>query len=262
MENFYIQAFAALTDRGLYSSKKGFRPWDNDQDGSPLNIRREQVYNKPYKGFGKLNAPDKLAFSVSALLFSDFSDLDCENTGICLANTMGSLSTDILFAESIVSGFPSPALFSATLPSSPVSDIAILFNLKGPNRVHVGQNYAGFSIIDSAIQLISSNKADSILAVLVNAIEKEHIYSPVVSGCYDTSPHSFAFLINNKKSYSGINYILNFTLSTNKTNDFLQNRSEKSYFIEIINALLNNEDHECSFPMYGRIGTIKLIKEL
>ncbi|MGD9200315.1 MAG: hypothetical protein PVI26_02025 [Chitinispirillia bacterium] len=261
MENVYIQAFAALIDSGLYSSKKGFRPWDNDQDGSPLNIKRKQVYDRPYKGFGKLNAPDKLAFCVSALLFSDFSDINTGSTGICLANTLGSLSTDILFAESIVSGFPSPALFSATLPSSPVSDIAILFNLKGPNRVQVGPGYAGFSIIDSAIQLISFSKASSVLVVLVNAVEKEHAHSPVISGCADMSPYSFAFLLNDKISSSGINYKLNFTLSTNKNIDLLLNRDEKSYFIDIITALMNNEDHKCSFPVYGKIGIIKLIKE-
>lgn len=261
MEHLYLQAFSALTTMGMYSSKKGYQSWDDDQYESPLNIKRKQVYDKPYTGFGKLNAPDKLAFSASALLLSDFSDVDCENTGICLATTFGSLSTDILFAESIVSGFPSPALFSATLPSSPVSDIAILFNLKGPNRIHVGHYFSGFSVIDSAIQLLSHGKSESMLIVIVNALEKEHACSPFISECDDMSPYSFAFLINKKQSGRGSNYKLTFTLNAKNNTDIFQNRSEKSYFIEIIHALMKNEDHTCVFPIYGKIGTIKLIKE-
>ena len=152
----YISGFSALHTDGIYTPD-GITPWESDQKG-PLDVRRNQVLPSPYPSFGKLNIPDRLAFSAAASALSRTNQTVGEKTGICMCIPQGSLSTDLLYMDSVLNGFPSPAFFSATLPSSTIADIAIFFKLKGPDRIFCGGDLPGFSAIDTAAYWLKSGK--------------------------------------------------------------------------------------------------------
>ena len=260
MEQWYIQSFAALNKTGMYSSAKGHVPWMEDQSGNPLDVQRKQVYDNQFTGFGKLNAPDKLAFSAAALIFSDFSGFDGEKTGISLGNTFGCLSTDLRYAESVVNGFPSPAYFAATLPSSPVADIAIIFKLKGPDRTVVNTVIPGFLALDNAMQILFFKKAESMIAILVNGIERKDIDSPFVTSAENECNFCYAFMVTPNQRTKGLNYRISLDINTNANKDS-QNRSEESYFFEMINAMMQNKNYSSVFEINGIGGSITLKKD-
>lgn len=259
MEQCYIQAFAALNKTGMYSSAKGYIPWKEDQSGNPLDVQRKQVYDKLFTGFGRLNAPDKLAFSAAALILSGFSEYYGDKTGIALGNTFGCLSTDLRYAESVVSGFPSPALFAATLPSSPVADIAIIFKLKGPDRTIADTAIPGFLALDNAMQILSCKKADSMIAILVNGIEPNEADMSFVNFAENECNFSYAFMLNSARCNSGLNYTISIEMDTNSDNNS-QKRSEESYFSEMIDALMHKNNYSSPFEINGTRGSITLKK--
>ena len=137
----FIESFSSLTAEGI-TEPSGMRGWDSGQKG-PQDVRREQVLNKPYVNFGKLMLPDKLAFCAASAVLSNCEPANPETTAITLGICAGSLSTDLRYMESVLAGFPSPAIFSATLPSSAIANVAIYFGIKGPNRVIAGNSGSG-----------------------------------------------------------------------------------------------------------------------
>jgi hypothetical protein len=262
MENFYVQSFAGLHKLGMYSSSKGFVPWDKEQSGSPLEVQRKQVYDKPHVGFGKLCTPEKLAFSTAALVFSGVSDYASEKTGISLGTLFGCFSTDMRYAESVNTEFPSPAYFAATLPSSAATEVAIMFKLKGPDKIFVGTDAPGFTALECALQAISNKKAESMIVLLVNGIERKDKVSPLISLDRGSSTYCYGLFISNKKSDKGINYKI--TLSTQgstKSDNNSLNRNEESYFFEMINSLMQEKDFSSEYSIDGMSGSIKLVKE-
>jgi hypothetical protein len=164
----YIRSFAALTPQGIVSPG-GTTPWDSDQYGAQ-DVRRQQVLDTPYPPFGKLNLPDRLAFSVVACMLRGIGEIENgERTAICLGVPYGSYATDLQYCASMSGGFPSPSIFSATLPSSPVAEIAIYYKIKGPDRVFAGGDSPGLAAIESAQSLFTFKKAGEAIVVLVHA---------------------------------------------------------------------------------------------
>lgn len=166
----YLDACTGISSNGLFRSG-AWVPWEQNQSG-PADIRRAQVLSIPYPSFGKLVLADRLSFAAACLLFNTYPDCVGEQVGICAAVPYGSLSTDLQYQSSL-STIPSPALFSATLPSSVVSEVAIYFKLKGPNRVFVNIRGALITAIDAAFRMITLSKADSILVLYANVINDE-----------------------------------------------------------------------------------------
>jgi hypothetical protein len=197
----YLQSFAALVPDGIVSPA-GAVPWDSGQAG-PADIRREQVLDKPYQAFGKLSLPDKLAFSVATLALSGSPAPENESTGISIGLPAGSLSTDLRYMESVAAGFPSPAVFSATLPSSSLADIAIFHGLKGENRVVAGGNESGIVALDLAMTILSCGKASAMLVLSVNALDAVDQSSPLVPHDFNRENRAFAFLLGTRPKPGG-----------------------------------------------------------
>lgn len=169
MKPVYCNGCGAVFTRGIYSFSAE-KLWESGQTG-PENIRRDQVIPTLLPTFGKLNLPDKLAFSAASLALQDYPDSGGDRSGICIAVPYGSLTTDMFFMESILSQFPSPTYFSATLPSSTVADIAIHYKFKGPNRIICGGDSPVTETLSNAFRLIQTGKADTILFLAVWAFD-------------------------------------------------------------------------------------------
>jgi hypothetical protein len=164
----FIQSYAAVTPEGLFAPG-AVMGWDADQRG-PADIRREQIMETPFTGFGKLRIAEKLAFAVSTLALRACAGRP-HAFGVMLGTTHGSLSTDLRYRESVRGGYPRPAFFSATLPSSPVAEIAICHKITGPNRTFVGADAAD-AALESALRGLSCTKAPGMLVIAVDAMEE------------------------------------------------------------------------------------------
>ncbi len=156
-----------IDKKGMITLRKGFRSWDENQAGA-ADLRRDQVFDRPHTGFGKLLLPEKLAFAAVSLALREVNlPLDRTRIAIVLGTASGSLSTDIDYMKSVVDGFPSPAIFAATLPSSPLAEIAIMHNITGPNRVFVGANSI-FDMLEESDEILRSSAASFVLSVFVD----------------------------------------------------------------------------------------------
>lgn len=230
--NVYINGYSAITNHRIISSEKGKIEFEVGE--SPLSIGRKKVYSKLHTGFGKLNPPDKLAFSAASLILDNISDLDTENTAISMGTSTGSFSTDMRYMESVTEGFPSPAYFQATLPSSPVAEVAILFKLKGPDRTFVSCNGAGIEAINGALRMLMLKKATSVLVLFINGTDEKDFSSTFLSECKIDNPFGFGLLLSTQKVSDSFNFRLKVTSKVNKN---IQDDDEVAYFLKLINCL-------------------------
>jgi hypothetical protein len=245
----YISGFSALHRDGIYTPD-GITPWERDQKG-PLDVRRNQVLPSPYPSFGKLNIPDRLAFSAAASALSRTNQTVGEKTGICMCIPQGSLSTDLLYMDSVLNGFPSPAFFSATLPSSTIADIAIFFKLKGPDRIFCGGDLPGFSALDTAAYWLKSRKAERVLWVAVWESSGDFTETPEKK-----TDCAIAILLSNTPE-SGCLAEMEFRpalLLTSKD----QECNEQEIFMGVINSLMKKREEIISVPGRGFRGYISL----
>ncbi|NLD94996.1 MAG: hypothetical protein GX639_20260 [Fibrobacter sp.] len=169
MNTMYINGCGAITNSGIYSVTS-HKLWDPSQVTID-SIRRDQVLGTPLPLFGKLAFPDKLAFSAASLALVGITELPQERSGISIAIPYGSLTTDMFFMESALGPLPSPAYFSATLPSSTIADIAIYYKLKGPDRVFCGGSSPVYDALTAASDLLTLGKASIVLFCAVWAID-------------------------------------------------------------------------------------------
>lgn len=202
-----IAGFGLLNDSGYHSLGGSFK-WESDQRG-PVDIKRSQVLSKMYLGFGKLNLPDRLAFAAAALALP--AQIDGLTTGITIGIPYGSLSTDLAYMDSVRSGAPSPALFSATLPSSSITDIAIYFGIKGPDRVFTGVTAPVLYALESAGMMIQDGKCDNVLVIGVWETDNVSQCSAVALFLGDAQRYPDAAKINLSGSDAAMMEMLHFS---------------------------------------------------
>jgi hypothetical protein len=222
IRNLAVAGFGLLDVSGHHSFSGSFQ-WESDQRG-PADVKRSQVLSKMYLGFGKLNLPDRLAFAAAALALP--AQIDGCSTGITIGIPKGSLSTDLAYMDSVRSGTPSPALFSATLPSSSITDIAIYFGIKGPDRVFTGVDTPVLYALESAGMMIDNGKCDNVLVIGVWETDNVSQCSAVALFLGDTKRYPDAAAIDLSDSDTAMMEMLQFS-------------DEKEIFTMIGKSLLN-----------------------
>jgi hypothetical protein len=264
----YCESFSALLPEGIITPS-GIRPWDADSgQAGPADVTRAQVLDKPYLSFGKLSLPDRLAFSAGSLVLSDCPITEKESAGICLGLPGGSLSTDLRYMESVIAGFPSPAVFSATLPSSAIADIAIFYGLKGENRVFAGGAESGLYALDCAVTLLSAGKATVMLVLSVNAIAEGDFSSPLLPRDFTRENRAYAFLLSAKGAPVHPGHRIEVSLKDMSGDEILPAHKDlpagagELYFYNLVKLLrsgtFGDGTVECDAPgVSGRISIVK-----
>jgi 3-oxoacyl-(acyl-carrier-protein) synthase len=253
----YIESFSALLPDGIYSPR-GFVPWENGQKGAH-DVTRQQVLDKPYVNFGKLSLSDRLAFGAASLALSRYELQNKETTAITLGICAGSLSTDLRYMESVIAGFPSPAVFSATLPSSAIADVAIYFGLKGPNRVCAGNAASGLAAFELACHLLDNGKATSAIVLSVNAIEPQDFASPLLGPAIMRENRAFAFLLSSVHQNDGLGFRLD--ASFRRSDKDMPGGDGELYFTQLTRLLLQRKNGSISASTCGIEAGISLQKE-
>ena len=143
MDNFVVTAASLATEADVRAAKLGPR-------------------------FGRLDLASQLALLAVEALGIDFNSLARDRVGICLAARAGSLSTDVEYWNGRdAAGGLSPTLFTYTLPSAAMGEIAIRHRLTGPNLCLVSDS-AG--LLAEAVESIRRGEADSCLCVACNVV--------------------------------------------------------------------------------------------
>jgi 3-oxoacyl-(acyl-carrier-protein) synthase len=118
--------------------------------------------------FGRMDLTSQLALLSVEPLASGFDSLSRDRIAICLAAKASSLSTDVEYWKGWdAAGGPSPTLFTYTLPSAAIGEIAIRHRLTGPNLCFVGDSR---DVLPEAAELIRRGEADACVCVYVKAI--------------------------------------------------------------------------------------------
>jgi len=118
--------------------------------------------------FGRMDLASQLALLAVESLGVDFDAFARDRVAICLVSGTTSLSTDVAYwKDRDAVGGPSPTLFTYTLPSAPIGEIAIRHRLTGPNLCFVGTSA---DVLPEAAELLRRGEADGCVCVFVNVI--------------------------------------------------------------------------------------------
>ena len=118
--------------------------------------------------FGRMDLTSQLALLAVEPFAAHFDSLPRERIAICLAARAGSLSTDAEYWKGRdAAGGPSPTLFTYTLPSAAIGEIAIRHRLTGPSLCFVG---GGDELLAEASDLIGRGEADGCVCVFANVV--------------------------------------------------------------------------------------------
>lgn len=118
--------------------------------------------------FGRMDLSSQLcllAVEPFAPLFDNFSR---DRIAVVIATRAGSLPTDVTYwAGRDAAGGLSPTLFTYTLPSATIGELAIRHRLTGPNLCSVGDSA---NVLAEGRDFLRSGEADAVICVSVEVI--------------------------------------------------------------------------------------------
>lgn len=118
--------------------------------------------------FGRMDLATQLALLAVEPLAAEFDSVRRDRVAICLAARASSLSTDVEYWSGRDNpGGPSPTLFTYTLPSAALGEIAIRHRLTGSNLCLVGQSE---DVVPEAADLLRRGAADACVCVYVHVV--------------------------------------------------------------------------------------------
>jgi 3-oxoacyl-(acyl-carrier-protein) synthase len=132
--------------------------------------------------FGRMDLMSQLVLFAVECLGVAFDALPRERIGICLVTRAGSVSTDVEYWKGRnTAGGLSPTLFTYTLPSAAIGEVAIRHRLTGPNLCFVGDDAA---LLAEAGDMIRRGETDACVCVAcdsITAAAAELIGAPVAA---------------------------------------------------------------------------------
>lgn len=118
--------------------------------------------------FGRMDLMSQLALLAVEPFAAQFESVARHRLAILLAARSSSLATDVEYWKGRDNtGGPSPTLFTYTLPSAALGEIAIRHRITGPPLCFVG---AGDEVLAEATELLQRGEVDGCLCVFVNVV--------------------------------------------------------------------------------------------
>lgn len=118
--------------------------------------------------FGRMDLASQLSLLAVESFAAHFDNFARERIAIAIAVRAGSLPTDVAYWEGRDQpGGLSPTLFTYTLPSAAIGEIAIRHRLTGPNLCFVGDSR---DILTEAVALLRTDEADAVIAIDTNVV--------------------------------------------------------------------------------------------
>jgi 3-oxoacyl-(acyl-carrier-protein) synthase len=143
MSNFFITARNSVTAADVSAARLGSR-------------------------FGRMDLSSQLALLAVETFAPHFDSIARDRIAIVLAARAGSLPTDVNFWEGRnAAGGLSPTVFTYTLPSAAIGEIAIRHRLTGPNLCFVGDSR---DVLVEAEGFLRRDEADACVCVFMDVI--------------------------------------------------------------------------------------------
>jgi 3-oxoacyl-(acyl-carrier-protein) synthase len=143
MSNFFITASNTVTAADVSAARLGTR-------------------------FGRMDLSSQLALLAVESFAPHFDSIPRDRIAIVLAARAGSLPTDVNFWEGRnAAGGLSPTVFTYTLPSAAIGEVAIRHRLTGPNLCFVGDSR---DVLVEAEDFLRRNEVDACVCVFVDVI--------------------------------------------------------------------------------------------
>lgn len=118
--------------------------------------------------FGRMDLSSQLSLLAVEPFALHFDSFARDRIAIVLAARTGSLPTDIAYWEGRDQpGGLSPTLFTYTLPSAAIGEIAIRHRLTGPNLCFVGDSR---EVLTEAAGLLRTDEADACVSVFIQVV--------------------------------------------------------------------------------------------
>ena len=118
--------------------------------------------------FGRMDLMSQLALLAVEPFAAQFESIARERIAICLVARSSSLATDVEYWKGRDNtGGPSPTLFTYTLPSAALGEIAIRHRITGPPLCFVGTSEV---LLTEAAELLKSGDVDACVCVDVNVV--------------------------------------------------------------------------------------------
>ena len=137
----------------------------------------------------------QLALLAVEPLAGDFDSVSRDRIAICLAVRTSSLATDVEYWKGRDNpGGPSPTLFTYTLPSAALGELAIRHRLTGPGLCFVG---GGDELVAEATDLLRRGEADACVCVIADVV------SPALAEMISAPPAATAraFFVRRKENF-------------------------------------------------------------
>jgi hypothetical protein len=163
------------------------------------------------------------------------------------------------YIESVQAGFPSPALFSATLPSSAIADIAIYFGIKGENRVIAGNGASGLSALEQAFILLELRKATSVLWCCVTAVDSQDAHSPLLYSSLASQCASYALVLSPQRRENTLGMRISTSFQGATASSVVS--GDELYFNELFQLLINQKTGSLHCASCDVVATLSIEKE-
>ncbi len=197
-----------------FSMKKGTLP----------DISRKDVFNDPYKAFGRMDKFSKIGLASIAFALRDAGLekwSEKRNIGIIASTLSGCLNTDISYYDTVIpekGTLASPGLFAYTLPNCFLGEAAISFGMTGTGFVINEQLSFGLKGMETALESIECLEHEIMLCGFCETGCPPN-FEAYKEKCEDISGALF-FVIekdmdNNRRNYGEINYIDNHKILLN-----------------------------------------------
>ena len=182
-----------FADATVFGGSRTGGAWKQAPAGRP--VRWRMVSDVPCERFGRL---DRL--SRHALMAAEMLGLPVPAPGprtdyaICVGTQHGCISVDADFYRSISQpGGASPLLFTYTLPSSAMAEIAIRHSITGPNICLLAGPGSAAAALSEGIALIERADAAACVCVACDAVSTGAACSEVAEACF-----AAAFLLQSR----------------------------------------------------------------
>lgn len=171
-DSLFITGYGYVDENG-YGRGEEASSWAENDAQNPFDAIWSKMFDVPYDRFGRLDAPGKcacIAAELSGLTVAS-NNGSLEDTAIVMGTCIGCLDTDIAFLNSLTAdSCGSPRLFSYTLTSTILGEIAIRYGIKGQNICFCCEQNSLTLALREGIALILSGEALRCLCLSVDVL--------------------------------------------------------------------------------------------
>jgi hypothetical protein len=164
MRNPIVLTACGFVDETGYGGSRSATLWERP----PERLRWRLFSRTPFEWFGRMDALSKQAAVAVELLGLPFLDQGKRRPemAISLGTEHGSLGVDLEFLQTIGQpGGASPLLFSYTLPSIAIGEIAIRHRILGPNVCFMSGPDSGLLAVWEGVRLVEDGEAMSCVCI-------------------------------------------------------------------------------------------------